>query len=128
MCSHYEAPTPQRVAETFGIELYEQGKLDLWPGYPGPFIRGAEHVDRDGDSPALLEVLSGSFGLIPFWSKDTKIARKTYNCRSETADTKPSFRSAWKKAQHCIIPAASTNPTGGRASRLPLELPGLMVS
>ena len=44
MCSHYEAPAPQRVAETFGVELFEQGKLDLYPGYSGPFIRGVEHV------------------------------------------------------------------------------------
>lgn len=105
MCSHYEAPAPQLVAETFGIDLYEQGKLDLWPGYFGPFIREALHVDAD--FPATREALSGSFGLIPSWSKDTKIARKTYNCRSETASEKPSFRSAWRHAQHCIIPAAA---------------------
>lgn len=105
MCSHYEAPTPQRVAQTFGIDPYEQGKLDLWPGYVGPFIRAA--AQEDADSTATVEVLSGSFGLIPFWSKDTKIARHTYNCRSETANEKPSFRSAWRHAQHCIIPAAA---------------------
>jgi len=107
MCSHYEAPAPQRVAETFGVEPYEQGKLELYPGYTGPFIRSAAHVDLDVDSPALVEVLSGSFGLIPSWSKDTKIARHTYNCRSETTSQKPSFRTAWRKAQHCIIPAAA---------------------
>ena len=105
MCSHYEAPAPQRVAETFGVELFEQGKLDLYPGYRGPFIRRAEHVDDE--SSALVEVRSGTFGLIPTWSKDTKIVRSTYNCRSETASQKPSFRTAWRKAQHCIIPAAA---------------------
>ena len=105
MCSHYEAPAPQRVAETFGVELFEQGKLDLYPGYSGPFIRGVEHVDDE--SPAPVEVLQGAFGLIPTWSKDTKIVRSTYNCRSETASQKPSFRTAWRKAQHCIIPAAA---------------------
>lgn len=103
MCSHYEAPAPQLVAETFGIDLYEQGKLDLWPGYIGPFIRRAVHVDEE--SPAMLEALPGSFGLIPSWSKDTKIARRTYNARSETVADKPSFRSAWRQAHHCIIPA-----------------------
>jgi putative SOS response-associated peptidase YedK len=107
MCSHYEAPAPQRVADTFGIDLYEQGKLELWPGYIGPLIRRGEHVDVEAESPAALEVLSGSFGLIPSWSKDTKFARKTYNCRSETASERPSFRSAWRHAQHCIIPAAA---------------------
>lgn len=107
MCSHYEAPAPQLVAETFGVEPFEQGKLDLYPGYTGPFIRRAENVDLDAESPAPVESLLGSFGLIPTWSKDTKIVRHTYNCRSETAREKPSFRTAWRKAQHCIIPAAA---------------------
>lgn len=107
MCSHYEAPAPQRVADTFGVEPYEQGKLDLWPGYIGPFIRSVEYVDLKAQSPALNEVLAGSFGLVPSWSEDTRIARKTYNCRSETASSKPSFRAAWRLARHCIIPAAA---------------------
>ncbi|SMF20022.1 MULTISPECIES: SOS response-associated peptidase [unclassified Pseudomonas] len=107
MCSHYEAPAPHRVAETFDVEPFKQGKLELYPGYTGPFIRQVEHVDVDADSPAPVEGLAGSFGLIPSWSKDTKIARHTYNCRSETASQKPSFRTAWRKAQHCIIPAAA---------------------
>lgn len=105
MCSHYEAPAPERVAETFDVEPFEQGKLDLYPGYTGPFIRRAEHVDDE--SSVLMEALQGAFGLIPTWSKDTKIVRSTYNCRSETASQKPSFRTAWRKAQHCIIPAAA---------------------
>lgn len=107
MCSHYEAPSPQLVADEFDIDPYDQGKLDLWPGYIGPFIRCAEHVDEEAKSPAINEVVSGAFGLIPFWSKDTKIARSTYNCRSETASEKPSFRTAWRKARHCIIPATA---------------------
>lgn len=52
-------------------------------------------------------MLTASFGLVLFWSKDTKIARRTYNARSETVAEKPSFRSAWKNAHHCIIPAAA---------------------
>jgi putative SOS response-associated peptidase YedK len=54
-----------------------------------------------------VEALVGMFGLLPFWAKDTKLARSTYNCRSETAASKPSFRSAWAKAQHCIIPCTA---------------------
>jgi putative SOS response-associated peptidase YedK len=42
--------------------------------------------------------------LIPPWAKDTKIARHTYNARSETVGEKPSFRDAWRRAQHCVIP------------------------
>ena len=53
----------------------------------------------------MREGLVGSFGLIPHWSKNDLIARRTYNARSETVHEKPSYRDAWRKAQHCIIPA-----------------------
>lgn len=51
------------------------------------------------------EVFIGQFGLMPFWAKDPTVARRTYNARSETADTKPNFRDAWRRGQRCIIPA-----------------------
>lgn len=86
MCSHYEAPTP---------------------GYLGPFLRRSTSVGEMDDEGLGLEVRHGSFGLIPQWSKDTKICRRTYNARSETVAEKPSYRNAWRRAQHCIIPAAA---------------------
>lgn len=107
MCSHYEAPSPHQVAETFDVTPFEQGKLDLWPGYLGPFLLHPNVRTEEDETTAALEVFTGSFGLIPSWSKDTKIARRTYNARSETAADKPSFRHAWHHAQHCIIPAAA---------------------
>jgi putative SOS response-associated peptidase YedK len=41
---------------------------------------------------------------VPHWA-DTKLARQTYNARTETVATKPSFRNAWQRHQFCIIPA-----------------------
>ena len=52
-----------------------------------------------------VEALNGLFGLVPHWSQDTKIARSTYNARSETVAEKPSFRDAWKRGQRSIIPS-----------------------
>ena len=43
------------------------------------------------------------WGLIPSWAKDAKIGSKMINARSETAATKPAFRSAWKR-RRCIVP------------------------
>jgi putative SOS response-associated peptidase YedK len=100
MCSHYESVKDQQVLKSdFKVNhIPEGGKLDLWPGYMGPFI-------RLNDTSEASELLIGSFGLIPHWATDTKIARNTYNARSETVAQKPSFRDAWKAGQKCIIPA-----------------------
>ena len=46
------------------------------------------------------------FGMVPHWA-DHKLARQTYNARTETVASKPSFRSAWKRKQFCIIPTAN---------------------
>ncbi|MBW2610885.1 MAG: SOS response-associated peptidase [Deltaproteobacteria bacterium] len=42
------------------------------------------------------------WGLVPFWAKDTTIGSRMINARSETAATKPSFRTAFKK-RRCLI-------------------------
>lgn len=106
MCSRYEAPSSERLLAGFGTAPDQPFKTDLWPGYMGPFLRArGEEGTEEGESP--VEALVGMFGLLPFWAKDTKLVRSTYNSRSETAATKPSFRSAWAKAQHCIIPCAA---------------------
>jgi len=98
MCSHYEAPSADRIYEAFGVRPHEPVQTDLWPGRPGYFLTA-------GDTEQTLVVSTGSFGLLPHWAKDEKLARHTYNCRSETASEKPSFRAAWRQAKHCVVPA-----------------------
>jgi putative SOS response-associated peptidase YedK len=107
MCSHYESVRDRQILKRhFQVDDFpEGGKWDMWPGYLGPFIRRHEFADVGDDAVPEREALLGSFGLIPHWATDTKIARQTYNARSETVSIKPSYRDAWKKAHHCIIPA-----------------------
>ena len=81
------------------------GKYDVWPGYPATFIRKASKGNLHNGTSIQREVLTGLFGLVPHWSTDTLIGRKTYNARTETVASKPSFRDTWRYAQHCIIPA-----------------------
>jgi len=107
MCSHYQAiKESERYQRHFGVEPpADLGKHDLWPGYVGSFIRRHPHADVGDDAVPQQEALNGLFGLVPHWSQDTKIARHTFNARSETVASKPGFRDAWKHGQHCIIPA-----------------------
>ncbi len=71
---------------------------------PFPAIRRPEHWDVGDEAVPSRESLAGRFGLIPHWATDPKAVPNTFNARSETAATKPSFREAWKRGQRCIIP------------------------
>ncbi|MBM3105787.1 SOS response-associated peptidase [Pseudomonas sp. V1] len=106
MCSHYEAPTSDRLLAGYGVAPEGQYRLDLWPCYEGPFIRlrDPESID-EGDYE--LEAQVGQFGLLPFWAKARTLGRSTYNARTETVASKNSYRAAWKEARHCVIPAVA---------------------
>ena len=108
MCSHYESMKEgAQFILDFGVELPVGAKADVWPCYPSTFIRRPLEADTGDEAVPAREALVGLFGLVPHWAKDTKIGRQTYNARSETVHEKPSFRDAWRRGQHCIIPAAA---------------------
>ena len=119
MCSHYQGVKDQeRFRRHFGVAMLpEPGRDDLWPGYVGSFIRRHPLAEVGDEAVPPLEALTGLFGLVPHWSADTKIARHTYNARSETVAVKPSFRDAWKHGQHCIIPAEAFFEPDWRSGR-----------
>jgi putative SOS response-associated peptidase YedK len=56
------------------------------------------------DAPGEVEAAPAMFGIVPHWA-DLKLARQTYNARTEAVAAKPSFRNAWKRRQFCPIPA-----------------------
>jgi len=110
MCSHYQAvKDAERLHRHFNVTPPVTGdqliKSDMWPGYLGSFIRAHPLADVGDEAVPATELLPGLFGLVPHWADSTKLTKSTFNARSETAAEKPSFRDAWKKAQHCIIPA-----------------------
>jgi putative SOS response-associated peptidase YedK len=107
MCSHYDPVIDaNKLLNYFSVvDIPPDLRPSLWPGYLGPFIRKHEHADVGDEAVPFRELMVGSFGLIPHWAKDTKIARQTYNARSETVHEKNSYRDAWRLNRHCIIPA-----------------------
>ncbi len=78
--------------------------LEAMPGETGLSAIAAGALSA-AQAPSPRQAKLGVFGLIPAWAQDPKIARHTYNARSETVAAKPSFRDAWRRAQHCIVPA-----------------------
>lgn len=109
MCSHYEAPLRQLLQSRFPAASKPGAwdKPDMWPGYAGPFIRRPPEAGAGDEAVPELQVDIGAFGLVPRWAKDSKKVKATHNARSETVAEKPTFRDAWRKAQHCIIPTVA---------------------
>lgn len=101
MCSNFHAATLAYIQSIIDGDV--QGDLfadrDVWPGYEAPIITLDRESGKRRAEPAI-------YGLVPHWAKDTKITRSTYNARSETVAEKPSFRTAWKHANFCLIPAS----------------------
>jgi putative SOS response-associated peptidase YedK len=95
MCADY-TPTRQRSWEQAFKAVYPAGKMadEAFPGRVAPIVTNSNPEAG----------VTATFGLLPHWAKPD-LVRSTYNARSETAATKPSFRNAWKRGQFCIIPA-----------------------
>jgi putative SOS response-associated peptidase YedK len=102
MCSNYLAPPLAAIyRETFRADPPSgPGAHHVWPGYEAGFIR------KNPDAGLYAQL--GRFGMVAPWVKDLKKqVRSTYNARTETVAEKPSYRNAWNKGQHCIVPAMS---------------------
>ena len=100
MCGRFllEPRTPQVVRQFFGLA----GEADLEPRWNLAPTQEAS-ILRLGASGAR-EFARARWGLVPAWSKDTAMASRMINARSETAAEKASFRTAWK-VRRCVIPA-----------------------
>ena len=97
MCTNF-TPTQraQWVQEKFGVALPAHYPEESYPGFVAPVVVKSHQSGRVACGLAR-------FGLIPSWAKDDKIARHTYNARSETAAEKPSYRSAWRHRQYGLV-------------------------
>ena len=103
MCGRYAlSANAHDIALEFGVdgepEVFLSSDWNIAPTKSVPFISATDH---DGIQRNLS---SGSWGLVPEWSKDTKRASSMINARVESVAEKPSFRSAFK-SRRCLVPA-----------------------
>lgn len=102
MCTNY-IPTAREILEGFFPNQGFEHPAESYPGYAAPFIRDGIQPFMRGDGELVL----GRFGLVPYWTKPEDVdtsSRRTYNARSETVATKPSYRGPWSRGQFCVIP------------------------
>ena len=97
MCTNF---TPTRnaawVKANLGVALPPQYPEQAYPGHLAPM---AVQSLKSGRIACGL----ARFGLIPDWAKEDKIARYTYNARTETVADKPSYRKAWRQRQYGLV-------------------------
>jgi len=103
MCGRYAAGRhrPEK-AEKALRDLIERQWPDLTPRYnvsPGTRIPLIRITAENG-----AELTELKWGLLPYWSKEPKIAFNTINAMAETVETKASYRVPFKK-RRCLIPA-----------------------
>ncbi len=99
MCANYTPGRLDAISQHHGLEraLFNFPE-EAFPGYLAPILR--ESREAAGE----VECVPAMFGMVPHWA-DTRLARQTYNARTETVATKPAFRNAWQRNQFCIIAA-----------------------
>lgn len=117
MCNFYDIPNPEMLAEHFGVSAPGEYGRHAAPLLIAPFIR------QDMDCQL------GQWGLIPPGSREhipkTREGRRmsTNNARRERMATAPTYRSAWRKGQRCIIPAlAFDEPYWGISHEDPMTI------
>lgn len=97
MCVNYFPAADGAIFEQLGVSFTGDAAADGWPAKHTPIILLSPNTGKPTAVPAL-------YGLLPPFAKDLTYCRKTYNARSETVATKPSFKQAWAKGRFCLVP------------------------
>jgi len=101
MCGRYRLSRRKQIVEEYFDAVSSEEdwapRYNIAPTQPIPVI-------RQSPKEPVRELSIIRWGLIPSWAKDSSVAAKMINARSETASTKPAFRDALK-SRRCLIPA-----------------------
>ena len=102
MCTRYISPDAGDIERHWqvGARDPQPWARDMFPRYPGPFIRASRH-----QAEAQRELVIGQWALVPWFAKSPKLAYPTCNARSEELAAKASYKLPWARGQRCIIPA-----------------------
>lgn len=122
MCSHYQGIKKREKLARMGVTPPPlPGAYDVWPRRIGEFIRRPPEWDSGDEAVPEREVAVGRWGLISAMTRGDGLAKaeklSTFNARSETVAKSFTFGNAWRKGQHCIIPADAIFEPDWRSGR-----------
>lgn len=123
MCSHYQAvKQAERLRKHFDAHRPEiELPADMWPRYQGLFIRRPVEWDSGDDAVPAREAVAGRWGLISAMVRPDGLEKagklSTFNARSETAAKSYTFGNAWRRGQHCIVPAEAVYEPDWRSGK-----------
>ncbi len=123
MCSHYQSVKESaRLERHFRVRgMPAGGRDDMWPRYPGLFVRRPPEHDSGDEAVPEREITIGRWGLMPHSVRADGLAKaeklSTFNARSETAANSFTYRGAWARGQRCIIPAEAFFEPDWRSGR-----------
>lgn len=104
MCNRYISPDDYEIESFWHVRQNGPPRWvkAVYPRYLGPFIRRAKDV-----TGYERELVTGQWGLIPWFAKEPKLKYPTNNARSEELEAKASYKDPWRRGQRCIIPAVA---------------------
>lgn len=105
MCANYVPVTSaERLVQFFGVVRgIDEPMREVFPSGLAPFIRLAPDGTDSGE--LVRTVADGIFRFVPDFVAKVEWACNTYNARSETVDTKSTYKKAWVEGHRCIIPS-----------------------
>src|SRR5271170_3038173 len=102
MCGrYYRQSDKQAIAEHFAANVYDfelHESYNIAPQSTQPIVR----VNHESGE---REVAMMRWGLIPFWSKDTKIGYSNINAKCETVAASALYGEAFRR-RRCLVPAS----------------------
>jgi putative SOS response-associated peptidase YedK len=93
------------IAEAFGVTPIPLGppRFNIAPGQDLAVVRPARPSSSDSaPGPESRELALVRWGLVPWWSKDGKIASRCILARAETIARAPAFRDAFQ-SRRCLV-------------------------